>query len=51
MIVVSLVLNIVVLVAVVGSLLAKAPWTVAAYGERTAARDILLAIYLAILVG
>lgn len=51
MIVVSLLLNIAVLVAVGGSLLARASWTDSAYGERTPARDILLAIYLAILVG
>lgn len=51
MIGVSLLLNIAVLVAVAGSLIARAGWTDAAYGERTPARDILLAIYLAILVG
>jgi hypothetical protein len=50
-IVVSLLLNIAVLVAVAGSLIAKAAWTSAAYGDRTPARDILLAIYLAILIG
>ena len=51
MIIVSLLLNIAVLVAVGGSLIARAGWTDAAYGERTPARDILLAIYLAILGG
>lgn len=50
MIVVSLVLNILVLLAVGGSLIAKAGWTRSAYGDRTPARDILLAIYLAILI-
>ncbi len=50
MIVVSLVLNILVLIAVGGSLIASAPWVSSAYGERTPARDILLAIYLAILI-
>ena len=50
MIIVSLVLNILVLVAVGGSLIAKAGWTRSAYGDRTPARDILLAIYLAILI-
>lgn len=51
MIIVSLLLNVAVLVAVGGSLLARAAWTDSAYGARTPARDILLAIYLAILVG
>lgn len=50
MIIVSLALNILVLVAVGGSLIAKAEWTRSAYGDRTPARDILLAIYLAILI-
>ncbi len=50
MIVVSLVLNILVLIAVGGSLIGKAGWTRSAYGDRTPARDILLAIYLAILI-
>jgi hypothetical protein len=49
MIIVSLLLNVAVLTAVIGSLVAKAEWTASAYGERTPARDILLAIYLAIL--
>ena len=51
MIIVSLALNIAVLVAVGGSLIAKAAWTDAAYGTRTPTRDILLSIYLAILIG
>ncbi len=51
MIVVSLMLNVLVLVAVGGSLVADATWTRVAYGDRTPARDILLAIYAAILVG
>jgi len=51
MIIVSLVLNIAVLAAVAGSLFRGAAWTRTAYGERTPARDILLAIYLAILIG
>ncbi|UTT63604.1 hypothetical protein [Microcella humidisoli] len=49
MLLVSLLLNIVVLVPVVGSLAARAPWIVRAWGERAPARDILLAIYIAIL--
>lgn len=49
MIIVSLLLNVVVLVPVVGSLAARAPWIARAWGERTPARDILLAIYIAIL--
>lgn len=50
MIVVSLSLNIAVLVAVTVSLVSRAEWTRAAYGERTPARDILLAVYIAILL-
>ena len=50
MLIVSLLLNMVVLVPVVGSLLARAGWITRAWGERTPARDILLAIYVAILV-
>ncbi len=49
MLIVSLLLNIVVLMPVVGSLAARAPWIARAWGERTPARDILLAIYVAIL--
>ncbi len=49
MIVVSLLLNIVVLVGVTVALVRGARWTLTAYGVRTAARDILLAVYLAIL--
>lgn len=51
MIIVSLALNVVVLVAVVGSFVAGAPWIQSAFGDRTPARDILLAIYCAILAG
>jgi hypothetical protein len=46
----SLGLNIFVLVPVCLGLLNKADWTVAAYGGDTAARGILLSVYLAILV-
>jgi hypothetical protein len=49
MIFVSLVLNVVVLVPVTASLVSRAEWTDSAYGPRSPARDILLAIYLAIL--
>ena len=49
MIIVSLVLNTAVLVVVGASLIANAGWTRTAYGERSPARDILLAIYLSIL--
>ncbi len=51
MLIVSLLLNIVVLVPVVGSLAARAPWIARVWGERTPALDILLAIYVAILTG
>jgi hypothetical protein len=46
----SLGLNIFVLVPVCFGLLNKADWTLAAYGADTAARGILLSVYLAILV-
>lgn len=46
----SLGLNIFVLVPVCLGLLNKADWTVAAYGPETAARGILLSVYLAILI-
>ncbi len=46
----SLGLNIFVLVPVCLGLLNKADWTLAAYGPDTAARGILLSVYLAILV-
>jgi hypothetical protein len=49
MIIVSLVLNILVLIPVTASIIGSVSWTAAAYGGRSAARDILLAIYLAIL--
>jgi hypothetical protein len=49
LLIVSLLLNIVVLVPVTASLLARARWAVPAWGERTPARDILLSIYLSIL--
>lgn len=45
----SLGLNIFVLVPVCHGLLNKADWTLAAYGGDTAARGILLSVYLAIL--
>lgn len=45
----SLGLNIFVLVPVCHGLLNKADWTLAAYGADTAARGILLSVYLAIL--
>ncbi len=48
MIVVSLVLNIAVLVPVCGGLIANANWVRSSYGESTAARGILLSVYLAI---
>ncbi|MEO1719764.1 MAG: hypothetical protein AAFR23_05965 [Pseudomonadota bacterium] len=47
---VSLAVNIFVLVPVCFGLLSGAPWVDDAYGARTAARDILTAVYLAILV-
>jgi hypothetical protein len=46
----SLGLNIFVLVPVCLGLLTKADWTLAAYGPESAARGILLSVYLAILV-
>jgi hypothetical protein len=46
----SLGLNILVLVPVCLGLLNKADWTVAAYGPDSAARAILLSVYLAILL-
>jgi hypothetical protein len=46
----SLGLNIFVLVPVCLGLLNKADWTLSAYGPHTAARGILLSVYLAILV-
>lgn len=49
MIVVSLVVNIAVLLVVGGSLIVQAGWVRTAYGDRSPARDILLAMYLAIL--
>ena len=50
MITASLVLNIAVLTPVCLGLLTDAPWTGAAYGEKSPARDILVSIYLAILL-
>lgn len=47
---VSLAINIVVLVPVCLGLLNKADWTSAAYGPESAARGILLSVYLAILI-
>jgi hypothetical protein len=46
----SLGLNIFVLVPVCLGLLNKAEWTVSAYGPESAARGILLSVYLAILI-
>jgi hypothetical protein len=51
MIIASLLLNVAVLVPVCFSLLTRAEWTLAAYGEATPARGILLSVYLAILLG
>jgi len=48
MIYLSLALNLVVLIPVCGGLLAKAAWTDSAYGGPSAARQILLSIYLSI---
>lgn len=48
MLVLSLLLNIVVLVPVCAGLLTHANWALASYGEATAARGILLSIYLSI---
>ncbi len=50
LIIASLGLNIVVLVPVCFGLLTKAHWTIPAYGTDTAARGILLAVYVAILI-
>lgn len=50
MIVVSLALNIAVLAVVVSSFAGSARWLGDAYGPRTPARDILVAIYVAILL-
>jgi hypothetical protein len=46
----SLALNIAVLVPVCSGLLSNAGWTVPAYGPDSAARGILLSVYLAILI-
>lgn len=46
----SLTLNVIVLVPVVASLLADAAWTSAAYGPRSGARGVVLAVYIAILL-
>ncbi|MEL6189407.1 MAG: hypothetical protein AAFU79_32695 [Myxococcota bacterium] len=46
----SLVLNLLVLIPVTAGLLRDAPWVRAAYGTRSPARSILLAVYLAILL-
>lgn len=51
MVTLSLALNVLVLVPVCASLLTGASWTDTAYGPPSAARGILLSIYLAILVG
>lgn len=48
MLMLSLLLNVAVLVPVCGGIIADAGWARAAYGPRSAARGILLSIYLAI---
>ncbi len=48
MIYVSLILNLVVLIPVCGGLLVGAEWTNSAYGGPSAARQILLSVYLSI---
>lgn len=50
MITLSLLLNIAVLIPVCAGLLTNANWVAAAYGEPTAARAILLSVYLSILL-
>jgi hypothetical protein len=50
LIVASLGLNILVLVPVCFGLLTKADWTLSAYGPDSAARSILLSVYMAILL-
>jgi hypothetical protein len=50
MITLALTLNLAVLIPVCASLLFRAPWVRAAYGEPSPARGILLSIYLAILL-
>lgn len=47
---VSLALNILVLVPVCASMLLKAPWVDAAYGDEGPARGIVLSVYVAILL-
>jgi hypothetical protein len=49
-IIVSLTLNVLVLVPVLIAMRTDRPWVEAAYGSRTPARDILFAIYAAILL-
>lgn len=51
MIYLSLALNVFVLVPVTYGLFTKADWVIDAYGVETPARGILLAVYLAILIG
>ncbi|MEO0419333.1 MAG: hypothetical protein AAF249_10740 [Pseudomonadota bacterium] len=51
MIILSLLLNVAVLVPVTFGLATEAAWTGDAYGEASPARGILLAVYLAILIG
>ncbi len=50
MIILSLVLNIAVLVPVCAGLITDASWARASYGDATAARSILLSVYLAIIL-
>ena len=50
LIIAALLLNIAVLIPVCFGLLSDAPWAIESYGAKTAARDILLAVYFAIAV-
>lgn len=50
MLVVSLTLNVLVLVPVIIGLLRQSGWATEAYGSRSPARGILMAVYLAILI-
>lgn len=50
LIIVSLILNIAVLVPVCNGLITNADWSLVSYGEPSAARGILLSVYLTILI-
>ena len=50
LLIISLVLNVVVLIAVLAGVVTRARWVAGACGERTPARDILASIYAAILL-